>query len=255
MNDSLVILKDSVKAISHAADSCLAQGIEGIQRTKTITFNSWIAVDILIVTAVLFVLVYKERQFLGFKLREFFSSDNRFFSTQSYSGTNKIGVMVVLVLIMSNAIGLIVTGIASLYPELFDALSSEEDVDTAGLSLTIKVTAMITLFVVVKGLFYAVVNWVFFRVDTNAKWIQAYFFITSAFAFVFFPFALMVLFVGLKQNVLLFLFIILFITYEILVLYKLFANFKPNKYGFLLIFLYFCTVEVMPALFAWKNVH
>jgi len=255
MNDSLVILKDSVKAISHASDSCLAQGIEGIQRTKTITFNSWIAVDILIVTAVLFVLVYKERQFLSFKLREFFSSDNRFFSTQSYSGTNKIGVMVVLVLIMSNAIGLIVTGIASLYPELFDALSSEEDVDTAGLSLTIKVTAMITLFVVVKGLFYAVVNWVFFRVDTNAKWIQAYFFITSAFAFVFFPFALMVLFVGLKQNVLLFLFIILFIAYEILVLYKLFANFKPNKYGYLLIFLYFCTVEVMPALFAWKNVH
>jgi len=254
MKDSLLILKDSVKALTAQTDTSLTEAVEGIHRSKTIIYNSWIAIDILILTAVLFILIYRERQFLAFKFREFFSSDNRFFSTQSFSGTNKIGVTVVLILIMANAIGIIVTGISALYPELFNMLAPKDDMSPSGFGLAMSVTGMVIVFILLKAVFYAVINWVFFRMDANAKWMQAYFFITSAFAFVFLPFALMTLFVGLTQKVLLFCLVFLFISYEILILYKLFVNFKPNKYGFLLIFLYFCTVELLPALFAWKNI-
>ncbi len=255
MKDSLKILKDTVQVLTDSATVTATDGVEGIERSKTISINTWIAIDILVVTAILFVLIYKERQFLVFKLREFFSSDNRFFSQQSFSGSNKMGVLAILTVVVANSIGLIFTGISNLYPELFNILTSIGDNGEFGFGMMVKVTGMVILFVLIKAMMYVVINWVFFRLETNVKWMQAYAFITAAFAFVFYPFALMVLFVGLSTKILLICLVILFISYEILILYKQFVNFKANKYGFLLIFLYFCTVELMPALFVWKNIH
>lgn len=233
----------------------LSSGIEGVYRTQTMSYSSWIGIDILLVTAVLFILVYRERQYLLFRLREFFSSDNRFFFNKSYSGSNKAGVIAVLMLVMSNSLGLVVSGIANLYPRLFNMISSESVYETSGLMLAMKVMGMVLLFVIIKGAIYWLVNWVFFRVDANVKWMQSYFYITAAFSFVLFPFSLIELFVGMSEKLLSICIVILFISYEILLLYKLIVNFKANKYGILLIFLYFCSVELLPALFVWKNIH
>ena len=247
-----VTLQTLPKAMS--ADS-LSAGVEGVRRTQSMSYSSWIGIDILLVTALLFILVYRERQYLLFRLREFFSSDNRFFFTKSYTGSNKTGVLTVLTLIMCNALGLIVSGIANLYPHLFNLISPESIYDSSGLVLAMRVMGMVLLFVVVKGAIYWLVNWVFFRVDANIKWIQAYFFMTAAYSFVLFPFSIIELFVGMSEKLLTICLIILFISYEILLFYKLIVNFKANKYGFLLIFLYFCSVELLPALFVWKNLH
>ena len=45
--------------------------------------------------------------------------------------------------------------------------------------------------------------------------------------------------------------ILVVLLYEILMFYKLFANFKKKKGGYLLFFLYFCSVEMLPALVVW----
>lgn len=237
-----------------SADS-LSSGIEGVLRSQTMSYSSWIGIDILLVTAVLFILVYRERQYLLFRLREFFSSDNRFFFTKSYSGSNKTGVIAILMLVMSNSLGLIVSGMANLYPHLFNMISPENVYDTSGLVLAMKVMGMVLLFVTTKGAIYWLVNWVFFRIDSNVKWMQSYFYLTAAFSFVLFPFSLIELFVGMSEKLLSICIVILFISYEILLFYKLIVNFKANKYGILLIFLYFCSVELLPALFVWKNIH
>jgi hypothetical protein len=256
MTDSLNILTDSItKTATSAAIDTLNKPVEGIERTASMSYSSWIAVDILLVAAVMFILIYKQRQFLAFKIREFFSSDNRFFSTHSFSGTSKWGAISIMLLLMANSTGLVVSGIANLYPHLFNMMSAESVYDISGLMLTMKVTGMVIIFVLLKALIYAVVNWLFFRHDENAKWMQAYFFVTAAFVFIIFPFALTELFVGLSEQILTFGLAILFIAYEILVLYKLIVNFKAKNYGILLIFLYFCTVEALPALFVWKNIH
>jgi hypothetical protein len=255
MKDTLAVLTDSVKRVADVVVNDPVGGVEGIERSRTIGYSSWITINILLVTAVLFVIIYRERQYLAFKTREYFSSDNRFFSTQSFSGTNKVGVMAVLLIIMANSIGLIVSGIANLYPHLFNLLAENSVYSSSGLFLTMKVCGMVLLFVIFKAVIYALVNWLFFRREQNMKWMQSYFFINSSFAFLFFPFALMLLFVGISEKILSFSLVILFISYEILLLYKLITNFKANKYGILLIFLYFCTVELLPALFVWKNIH
>lgn len=256
MNDSLNILKDSVQlTVQSQIPDTVSKEVEGIERVGSMSYSSWIAVNILLVAAVMFILIYKERQYIAFKLRELFSSDNRFFSTQSFSTTSKWGVVSIMLLLMANSTGLVVSGIANLYPHLFNMMSSESVYDISGLILALKVTGMVVVFVVVKAIIYALVNWLFFRHEENAKWMQAYFFITAAFAFIIFPFALSELFVGMSEQILLFCLAFLFIAYEILILYKLIVNFKAKNYGILLIFLYFCTVEALPALFVWKNIH
>ena len=143
----------------------------------------------------------------------------------------------------------------NLYPHLFNLLAENSVYSSSGLFLTMKVCGMVLLFVIFKAVIYALVNWLFFRREQNMKWMQSYFFINSSFAFLFFPFALMLLFVGISEKILSFSLVILFISYEILLLYKQITNFKANKSGILLIFLYFCTVELLPALFVWKNIH
>ena len=255
MKDTLAVLTDSVKTVANVVVNDSVGGVEGVERSRTIGYSSWITINILLVTAALFVIIYRERQYLAFKTREFFSSDNRFFSTRSFSGTNKVGVVAVLLFIMANSVGLIVSGIANLYPHLFNMLAENSVNSSSGLFLTMKVCGMVILFVVFKAVIYALVNWLFFRREQNMKWMQSYFFITSSFAFILFPFSLMLLFVGVSEKILSISLAILFISYEILLLYKLITNFKANKYGIVLIFLYFCTVELLPALFVWKNIH
>ena len=255
MTDTLAGITDTAKRVANVMANNSSVGVEGIERSRTIGYSSWITIDILLVTVALFVLIYRERQYLAFKTREFFSSDNRFFSTHSFSGTEKVGVVAILLVVMSNSIGLLVSGMSSLYPQLFNMLAENAVFSVSGLMLTLKVGGMVILFVLFKAVIYALVNWLFFSRAQNIKWMQAYFFITSSFAFILFPFALILLFVGLSEQVLSICLVILFISYEIHLLYKLITNFKANKYGILLIFLYFCTVELLPALFVWKNLH
>ena len=42
--------------------------------------------------------------------------------------------------------------------------------------------------------------------------------------------------------------ILVVILYEVLLFYKLIVNFRVRKYGYMFIFLYFCSVELLPTL-------
>lgn len=113
------------------------------------------------------------------------------------------------------------------------------------------IAGIVTGWLLVKSAVYWVANWVFFDFNKNMKWSSSYFFLISMLSLTVFPISLVKLFFQLDCSTTFFLCFILLLIYKILLICKLTIVFKPKKYGFVLIFLYFCTLEIMPALFCW----
>jgi hypothetical protein len=110
----------------------------------------------------------------------------------------------------------------------------------------------IMLLIGIKGLLYSLVNWTFFSLDKGRSWLSAFFFSVAVVSTIAFPLSLLRVFcVDLIINVT-YCLIGLVILQKIILLCKLYVNFRPKKYGGLLFFLYFCSVEIMPTLIAWK---
>ena len=255
MPDSLTALADSLRAVSptQPADS-VREVVEGVVRSQALAYSSWIAANLFILTAVMFVMIYKDRQYLLYRLRDYFSKEERFFFSRPQTVANKSYVIGILLLVTCSSVGLIVAGLANLHPSLFGLDASSSVYDTEGLVLSMQVLGGTLLFVLFKAFLYLMINWVFFRPDQNMRWISSFFFITAAFSFLLYPFSMIELFVSVDGWILTFCLSFLFIVYEISIFYKLIINFKAKNYGILLIFLYFCAVELLPALFIWQKI-
>lgn len=100
----------------------------------------------------------------------------------------------------------------------------------------------------VKAWIYVLANWVFFDHESSRSWMSGYFLMTSLTAYLFYPLALMDVFLDLDEEFVIWSAILVVFLYEILLFYKLCINFRDIKYAYLLNFLYFCSVELLPAL-------
>lgn len=102
-------------------------------------------------------------------------------------------------------------------------------------------------FVYVKAWMYQLVNWTFFDRDSSSKWMSGYLLLTSISAYLVLPLSLVALLVEESHWIVKCCFIFVLIVYELLLFFRMFVNFGSKKYGYLLIFLYFCSVELMSA--------
>ena len=75
-----------------------------------------------------------------------------------------------------------------------------------------------------------------------------YLLMTALTAFLLYPLALLDIFAHVSRETVIGGAILVVFLYELLLFYKLTANFKVKKYGYMLIFLYFCSVELLPTL-------
>ncbi|MBO7581309.1 MAG: DUF4271 domain-containing protein [Bacteroidaceae bacterium] len=107
---------------------------------------------------------------------------------------------------------------------------------------------VLQVFIYTKSCLYSIVNWTFFSREPSRKWMSGYLLMTSLTAFLFYPLALLNVFAHLSHEIVIWSAILVVILYELLLFYKLIANFKVKKYGYMLIFLYFCSVELLPTL-------
>ena len=105
--------------------------------------------------------------------------------------------------------------------------------------------------VFVKAMLYSIVNWVFFSREECRRWKNGYFLITSLTALPIYPATLLYLFCPDSRNMVTVCGIFIVIVYEILLIYKLFVNFTTKIHGYLPLFLYFCSIEMMPAIVIW----
>lgn len=102
-----------------------------------------------------------------------------------------------------------------------------------------------------KAWMYMSINWTFFDAEKSQRWLKNYLLTTSLSAFLFYPIALVDVFYQGANEIVTWGAILVLILYEMLLFYQFIMNFKTKKYGYLLNILYFCSVELMPALVLW----
>jgi hypothetical protein len=253
-SDTINSIIDSLAAMPacEPTDS-LRKSVEGISRSQSVGFTSWTVTFVLALTVMVFVIIYRQRQYIAYRIRDFFSPEELYTFSKPQAVSNNYFTLTTLLLLTCCSLGLILSVHSTIYHD-GELLAMPNESQSAGLSLALKTSALIFLFFIVKGILYALINWVFFRHDLNVRWNSSFFFLTGVFCFLLYPFALIELFARFPEKLLTLILLFLFILYEILLFYKLIVNFKAKKHGVLLFFLYFCAVEVLPALLVLQKI-
>ena len=108
------------------------------------------------------------------------------------------------------------------------------------------------LFYLLKTGIFLITNRIFFDSSTTKAWEQSYANWTILSSIPLYLVAALVVFFNLSSQSILLLFAICVGMLEMCLLYKAFCIFSPKKYGILQIFIYLCTLELMPLLVAAK---
>lgn len=104
----------------------------------------------------------------------------------------------------------------------------------------------------IKQLLYTFVNWIFFDKEQRIAWMKAYSFLISAEGLLFFPLALVTVYLDLHPHNVILWFCLLMGLAKLLLFYKTFSIFFPNFYGLLHLIVYLCALEILPACTLWK---
>lgn len=109
------------------------------------------------------------------------------------------------------------------------------------------------LYIFAKWLLYSLLGWIFFDESRTQLWIESYSTLLYYSGFALFPLVLLAVYfnLSLSANVIIGLFLVVFI--KILMIYKWIKLFCPNLYGGLPLILYFCALEIMPYLVAYRG--
>jgi len=99
-----------------------------------------------------------------------------------------------------------------------------------------------------KRLLTNFVNWIFFKPEKIFTWQRAYTLLLSAEAMLFFLLALVAVYLPIPPEMLSIMTVALIVFVKLLLLFKTFQIFFPKMYGTLHLFVYFCTLELMPLL-------
>lgn len=108
------------------------------------------------------------------------------------------------------------------------------------------------VYLVFKFIAYALNGWLFFDSGNNGVWIDTYKTIIYCNSFLFFLLALLTIYFNLSFGVLQIVIITIFAADKILALYKWTRLFLTSKVGFLLFFLQFCALEILPVFLGYR---
>lgn len=220
------------------------QGFMGKPHAESLASNDGVVALCGLLFAILAILIHHCFYHLVERVKGFFSNGRQFSLVSPMSAIGELSVTLVL------------TAVAALCLSLMLAVHVTQ-LSWAQFSHLSLVELMAFLFVVffslfyIKGILYAIINWVFFNPERNRRWFTAYFHLTSIIAFVLFPLSLVDIFAIVNFRIVSFILLFLLILYEFLLFFKLLVNFKTKTYGHVLIFLYFCAVEILPIVILW----
>lgn len=99
---------------------------------------------------------------------------------------------------------------------------------------------------------YNFVNAVFFNREQQKQWAEAYMLTVLALGVSLFPVALLVVYFDLSFTHLIWVTAILYAVDKLLLIYKAYHIFFHYPFGWVHLILYFCTLEVTPALILWR---
>ena len=220
------------------------QGLAMAERGYFLTTDSSVLCGLLLLFGLMAITLYNSRSFILFQLRGFFSTERKF----SLQGVRYKGTWVYGVFVLTSIVAL------SLSLSCFHYLHGRYQFSPVlGIPYWLLCIgyALFMLFMYVKAWLYMLVNWVFADRESAYSWLSGYFLLTSLLALFVFPISLLHLFAVVSGTVVLSCYLFVMVLYELLLIFKLFVNFRAKKYGSMLIFLYFCSVELVPALILW----
>ena len=182
--------------------------------------------------------VYRSRTILAYKIKTYFSS--RQIYALNDINTNDREQVDILILIL---IGLMEISLA-LFASARQAGPVTGWQDYAPL---FHIFLIIVLIVAVQVAAYSLINWIFFKPEVGTHWLSSYVYLYAATSIIIMPMALARIFLATEcSSNITFCLLAVLILQKIILFCKLFANFKPKRYGRVLFFLYFCSVEIMP---------
>lgn len=103
-----------------------------------------------------------------------------------------------------------------------------------------------------KYIYYDLFNRTFFSSQKRSQWFNAYNLIILGRASCYFPLVLLVVYFDLNIHTTTIVFALILILSEILVIFKAKQIFFIYKFGLFHLFLYFCTLEIVPLFVLWK---
>lgn len=112
--------------------------------------------------------------------------------------------------------------------------------------------AVCWLYLCLKQVVYAFVNWVFFDKQARKTWGESYSFLVAGEGILFFPLALVMVYFNLPAHLALSCLVLLLIFVKLLLFYKTFYIFFHSFHGVLHLIVYFCALEIMPLFGLWQ---
>ena len=134
-------------------------------------------------------------------------------------------------------------------------ISTTERLTTSASSILLACYSLMTvLYCIAKRYIYRFINWIFFDKAKNNLWTDAYFFILSIFGMLLLPVTLLAVYGNLPFHLSIIIPAFLFLLMNLIFIYKCFSIFFSQLHGWFYLFLYFCTLEILPLLVVWKGI-
>lgn len=218
-----------------------------VGRDYTVAGDEVVQLGLLVLFMAMSLVLYRSRHMLMVHLREFFSSRRQYRQVGTGNVSSEPYNVFVLTSVAALTFTLVFFNYASQRYGFSPVLGVPYWLFAAGY-------VAVLLFIYAKVVIYAVVNWVFYTPEQSRQWLRGYLLATSMLAYFCYPFSLLSLFSDFNQQIVIWCFVFVSFLYESVLLFKLFVNFRGKNYGIMLIFLYFCSVELIPTLIIWHFV-
>ncbi len=216
-------------------------GVEGTGRVYLLMNDNIITIGVILLFVLFTFVLYRSRIVFLYRFSTFFSSRQIYAPNEIKTSEQELVDIITLILIGCLSVSVI------FYSDFIYAEHSGPRYD-----LLSYIFICITLYIVAKWLIYSLINWTFFNTSKGQSWTSAVFFSIAVVSTIAFPLSLLQIYLSIKIFDITFCIVAVVILQKILLLLKLYVNFRPQQYGCVLFFLYFCSVEIMPPLIVWR---
>ena len=213
-------------------------------RPESILAEGWLVGVLLLLLCLLGGLLLRNRHYLAYRIREYFTTGRHFSDVPILPPTSDVPQT--LFMMLSGCLGVSVLIESQLGP---DFLLRHYFLTSGWLTAALCLGAMAGM--LLKVSVYELVGWTFFRSRDNRSWMSSYTFLTAVFSVLAFLISILFLFAGMGISNVWICLLSLLVLYEILLFSKLLSTFHVRRYGNVLFFLYFCSVEIMPMVVLW----
>lgn len=203
----------------------------------SVSMDSVVLHAFMIICLILSVALYQRRHLLLFRSKTFFTT-RRVYSNVNENQSEWLSVLLISIA-GSLSLSILFYYCLSLRYQFPDYYDKPHWIMFLG-------TGAVFVLIYFRAFVYSVINWVFFNPDERRRWNVGYFLLVVVLSYLFSILAIASVFLQLEIKTVTYSMVFVCVLYEILHLYKLIVNFKFKNYGTLLIFLYFCSVELLP---------